>query len=50
MRAFRMVTAALLYDVVRDGPKTFEDISQYIDTVLYLANSMKDKLGQYQPI
>ena len=28
MRAFRMVTAALLYDFLKDGPKTFEDISQ----------------------
>ena len=31
MRAFRMVTAALLYDLLKDGPKTFEDISQYLD-------------------
>ena len=26
MRAFRMVTAALLYDFLKDGAKTFEDI------------------------
>ena len=32
MRAFRMVTAALLYDFLKDCPKTFEDISQYLDT------------------
>ena len=32
MRAFRMVTAALLYDFLKDGPTTFKDISQYIDT------------------
>ena len=33
MRAFRMVTAALLYEFLKDGgPKTFEDISQYLDT------------------
>ena len=32
MRAFRMVTAALLYDFLKDDPKTFEDISQYLDT------------------
>ena len=32
MRAFRMLTAALLYDFLKDGPKTFEDISQYLDT------------------
>ena len=31
MRAFRMVTAALLYDFLKDGPKTFKDISQYFD-------------------
>ena len=33
MRAFRMVTAGLLYDFLKDGPKRFEDISQYLDTV-----------------
>ena len=49
MRAFRMVTAALLYDFIKDGPKTFEDISQYLDTASDLANSMKDRLGQCQP-
>ena len=32
-RAFRMATAALLYDFLKDGPKTLEYISQYLDTV-----------------
>lgn len=32
MCAFRMVTTTLLYDFLKDGPKTFEDISQYLDT------------------
>ena len=49
MRAFRMVTEALLYDFLKDGPKTFEDISQYLDTASDLANSTRDRLGQYQP-
>jgi len=31
MRAFRIVTAALLYDFLKDSPKTFKDISQYLD-------------------
>ena len=31
MRAFHMVTAALLYNILKDGPKTFNDISQYVD-------------------
>ena len=34
MRAFRMVTAALLYDFLKDGPKTFEAISQFLDAAL----------------
>ena len=37
MRAFRMVTAALLYDFLKDCPKTFEEISQYFDTARELA-------------
>ena len=32
MHAFRMVTAVLLYDFLKDDPETFEDISQYLDT------------------
>ena len=32
MRAFRMVTAALLSVFLKDDPKTFKDISQYFDT------------------
>ena len=31
MRAFRMVTAALLYDFLKDGPKAFEDMIRYLD-------------------
>ena len=31
IRAFRMVTAALLYDFLKDGPNTFKNISQYLD-------------------
>ena len=31
MRAFRMVTAALLYDFLKDGPKAFENMSRYLD-------------------
>jgi len=49
MRTFRMLTAALLYDFPKDGPKTFEDINQYLNTASDLANGMKDRLGQYQP-
>ncbi len=32
MRAFRIVTAVLLFDFVKDGPKTFEDIDLYLET------------------
>ena len=33
IRAFRMVTAALLCDFLKYGTKTFEDIRQCFDTV-----------------
>ena len=33
MRAFRMVTAVLLCNIIKDGPNTFEYISQYLYTV-----------------
>ena len=45
MRAFRMVTAALLYDL--DGPKTFVDISQYLDTA---REHPTGRLWVYSPI
>ena len=32
IRAFCMVSAALLYDFLKECPKIFGDISQYLDT------------------
>ena len=32
LRAYRMITAALLHDYLRDGPKSYEEIGAYVET------------------